>query len=164
MFLKISENPQENTCVRVSFLIKLYAWGPQLYQKRGSCKFWEIFKNSFFYRTPSAAASEHNKSIWKVCEAVAQRYSVKKVFLEISQNSQENTCARVSFLIKFLRPANLLKKRLWDRCFPMNFAKFLRTPFFTEHLWWLLLNLVWCFVIVVFISDINVNTGNYFTH
>ena len=26
-----------------------------------------------------------------------QRFSVKKVFLEISQNSQENTCARVSF-------------------------------------------------------------------
>ena len=26
--------------------------------------------------------------------------SVKKVFLEISQNSQENTCASVSFLIK----------------------------------------------------------------
>ena len=33
-------------------------------------------------------------------EVVVQRYSVKKVFLEISQNSQENTCARVSFLIK----------------------------------------------------------------
>ena len=27
------------------------------------------------------------------------------------------------------RPATLLKKRLWHRCFPMNFAKFLRTPF-----------------------------------
>ena len=27
-------------------------------------------------------------------EAVAQRYSVKKVFLEVSQNSQENTSAR----------------------------------------------------------------------
>ena len=26
--------------------------------------------------------------------------SVKKMFLEIAQNSQENTCARVSFLIK----------------------------------------------------------------
>ena len=25
------------------------------------------------------------------------------------------------------------------RCFPVNFAKFLRTPFFIEHLWWLLL-------------------------
>ena len=33
-------------------------------------------------------------------EAVAQRCSVKKVFLETSQNSQENTCARVSSLIK----------------------------------------------------------------
>ena len=33
-------------------------------------------------------------------EAVARRCSVKKVFLEISQNSQENACARVSFLIK----------------------------------------------------------------
>ena len=46
----------------------------------------------------------------------------KKVVLEISQNLQENTCARVSFLIK-------LKKRLWHRCFPVNFVKFLRIPF-----------------------------------
>ena len=33
-------------------------------------------------------------------ETVAKSCSVKKVFLEVSQNSQENTCARVSFLIK----------------------------------------------------------------
>ena len=33
-------------------------------------------------------------------EAVAERCSVKKVLLEISQNSQENACAIVSFLIK----------------------------------------------------------------
>ena len=33
-------------------------------------------------------------------EAVAGRFSVKKVFLEISHNSQEKTCARDSFLIK----------------------------------------------------------------
>ena len=32
------------------------------------------------------------------------------------------------------RPANLLKKRPWHRCFPMNFAKFLRAPFFAEDL------------------------------
>ena len=31
-------------------------------------------------------------------EAVVQRCSVKKVFLGIPQNSQENTCARASFL------------------------------------------------------------------
>ena len=28
-----------------------------------------------------------------------------------------------------LSPATLLRKRLWYRCFPVNFAKFLRTPF-----------------------------------
>ena len=30
------------------------------------------------------------------------------------------------------------KKELWHRCFPMYFTKFLRTPFFIEHLRWLL--------------------------
>ena len=33
-------------------------------------------------------------------EAIDQRCSVKKVFSEISQNSEKNTCARVSFLIE----------------------------------------------------------------
>ena len=33
-------------------------------------------------------------------EAVVRRCSIKKVFLEISQNSKENTSARDSFLIK----------------------------------------------------------------
>ena len=33
-------------------------------------------------------------------EAVIRRCSVKKVFLKISQNSEENSCVAVSFLIK----------------------------------------------------------------
>ena len=41
-----------------------------------------------------------------------------------------------------LRPATLLKKRLWHRCFPVNFAKFLRTHFVTENLRWLLLEIL----------------------
>ena len=65
----------------------------------------------------------------------------KRVSLEISQNSQENTCARSLFFRKFTGnhlcqslhfnkvDATLLKKRLWYRCFPMNFAKVLRTSF-----------------------------------
>ena len=35
-----------------------------------------------------------------VSEAVVQSYSIKKVFLEILQDSQENTFVGVSFLIK----------------------------------------------------------------
>ena len=42
-------------------------------------------------------------------------------------------------LCQSLRSATLLKKRLWHRCFPVNFVKFIRASFFTEHLWWLLL-------------------------
>ena len=34
---------------------------------------------------------------------------------------------------------NIIEKRLKHRCFPVKFAKYLRTPFFTEHLQWLLL-------------------------
>ena len=43
--------------------------------------------------------------------------------------------ASIWFCLKFVkgsrcaRPATLLKKSLWHRCFPVNFAKFLRTPF-----------------------------------
>ena len=47
------------------------------------------------------------------------RCSITKVFLKISQNSQGYICSRVYFLIK----------KLWHRCFHVNFAKYLRTRF-----------------------------------
>ena len=50
-----------------------------------------------------------------------------------------NCKGHVIFQIAGHRPETLLKKRLWDRCFPVNFDKFLRTPFLKEHLRWLLL-------------------------
>ena len=54
---------------------------------------------------------------WKVnglkTEAVSWRCSIKEVFLETSQNSQESTCARVSFLVKFQDQAcNFIKKEI----------------------------------------------------
>ena len=59
-----------------------------------------------------------------------------KVFLKILQNSQENTCARVSFLIKLQAKAcNLIKKGLQQRYFLVNFKKFLRTPFLQNTSW-----------------------------
>ena len=71
------------------------------------------------------------------------------MFVEISQNSQKSTCAKVFLLIKlqasglqlykkresgtgvflWIWPATLSKKKLWHRCFPVNFAKFLIAPF-----------------------------------
>ena len=55
-------------------------------------------------------------------EAVARRCSVKKVFLEISQNSQENTCVIVSFLIKLQAWAcNFIKKETLALVFSCEF-------------------------------------------
>ena len=58
-------------------------------------------------------------------EAVARRCSVKKVFLEISQNSQENTFARVSFLIKL----TFLIKTL-AQVFSFEFCEISKNTFF----------------------------------
>ena len=55
-------------------------------------------------------------------EGVAQRCYVKKVFLEIFQNSQENTCARVSFLIK-LKACNFIKIGLLVQVFSCEFCE-----------------------------------------
>ena len=55
-------------------------------------------------------------------KAVARRCFLKKVFLEISQNSQENTCAGVSFLIK-LQPEvrNFIQKEAVAQVFSCKF-------------------------------------------
>ena len=81
VFLEISQNSQENTCARVPFLIKLQAPGNM-----------EIV---FFL----SCISEHNMKLLEV----TRRISVKNVFIKISQNLQENTCATVSNLQLYLK-------------------------------------------------------------
>ena len=70
-------------------------------------------------------------------QAVVFRFSVEKVFLEFSQNSQENTCARVSFLIKL---QSYFKKDTLTQVFSCEFCEISRKAFFAEHLRWLLLH------------------------
>ena len=48
------------------------------------------------------------------------------------QNSRESNCARVNFFPEKFQALDLqlcLKKNLWHRCFPVDFAKILRTTF-----------------------------------
>ena len=52
VFLEILQNPQENTCARVSFLLKLQASSCNFIKKEAlaqalSCEFCKIFKNTF---------------------------------------------------------------------------------------------------------------------
>ena len=76
----------------------------------------KVRKSPLFFANFNSSFSIHT-------EADTRSVLCKKVFLELSQNSQENIYARVSFLIKWqasaLRPATLLKKKLWHRCFPV---------------------------------------------
>ena len=52
----------------------------------------------------------------------------KKVFLEIPQNS--HLCESLFYnKVSGLRPATLLKRRFWHRCFSVNLMKPLRAPF-----------------------------------
>ena len=67
----------------------------------------------------------------KESKAVTGGLLWKNVFSKIPQNSQENICAIVSLLIKLQASVcNFIKRKLWHRCFPVNFAKFLRTTFY----------------------------------
>ena len=96
------------------------------------------FPDYLFCRTPLCYCSwgriekvkEPDSFAYIFFEILYQRCSLRKLFLEISKNLQENAG---------LKPATLLRKRLWLRCFLVNFAKFLRTPFSQNNSGWLLL-------------------------
>ena len=59
-------------------------------------------------------------------EAAIQRCSIKKGVLENFAKFTEKHLCQSLFFDKF---ATLLKKRLWHKCFPVDFAKFCRKPF-----------------------------------
>ena len=66
-----------------------------------------------------------------------RKCSVRKgVFLEISQNSRENTCVSVSILIKFQASVcNFIKKDTLTQVFSSEFCEISKNTFFTEPLW-----------------------------
>ena len=62
----------------------------------------------------------------------ATRAVLRKVVLRNFAKSSRNHLWQSLFFDKVvgLKPATLLKKRLWHRPSPLNFVKYLRTPFF----------------------------------
>ena len=71
----------------------------------------DVMENSY------ARSSHHRRSL------------TKGVLRNFAKFTWKSLCQSL-FLkkVKGLRPAIFLKKRLWHRCFPVNFAKFLSTP------------------------------------
>ena len=56
---------------------------------------------------------------------------MKKVFLKVAKNSQENTCARVSFAAL---ACNFIKKETLVQVFSCEFFEIFKNIFFMEHL------------------------------
>ena len=83
-----------------------------------------------FSSTPGNQRSSHQK-----CSAR------KGVLRNFTKFTEKRLCQSLFFdKVAGLSPVTLLKKKLWHGCFPVSFMKFLRTSFYLEHLWWLLLN------------------------
>ena len=66
-----------------------------------------LFDPEYFLMAEPSLKKSLNNNFWRnqnikhpFVEAVVQTCFVKKVFLKVSQNSQEKTCTRVSFLVK----------------------------------------------------------------
>ena len=65
-----------------------------------------------------------------------QRCSIKNVLRKFTKFTGKHLYQSLFFnKVADLRLATLLKRRIWHSCFPVNFAKFLKNTFFTEHLW-----------------------------
>ena len=104
-----------------------------------SHSFW-VFYSYFFHRVSAGLQINCCEMLisfcWSTCskgglriEAFAQRCSVKKVFFRnFVKFTGRHLCQSFFF------------ESLWYRCFPVNFTRFLRTPFFKEHLRRLLLS------------------------
>ena len=98
-----------------------------------------------------------------------QRCSVRKgVLRNFTKFTKKHLCqSRFFNKVAGLRPATLLKKSSQHRCFPVNFAEFLRTPFLQNTSGRLLFAIVtrsgqiifrifWKQIIIIFPSNMNI--------
>ena len=102
-------------------------------------KFWQMYKNQnitllsdqgwlwihIFTCTKDGCNEVHHFIWWSLTDADTAVFFEKKVFLKFLQNSQKNTCAIVSFLIKLQGSGTGVS---------CEFSKISKNTFFIEHL------------------------------
>ena len=99
-----------------------------------------------------------NLQKYQASEAATIRCSVKKgVLRNFAKFAGKHLCQSLFFN----KVAGL---RLWHRCFPVNFAKFLRTPFLQNTLWRLLFRFEQALMIVKSLSRKNTHTHTHESH
>ena len=69
------------------------------------------------------------KRLQRIRSSHRRCFIIKGVLINFAKFTGKQLCQSLFF------NKLVLKKILWHRCFSVNFAKFLRTTFLTEHLW-----------------------------
>ena len=72
----------------------------------------------------------------KLCEGLRTnifRSSRSQLFFKIGVFLKISVLESLFNKVAGLKACSFIKTRLQHKCFPVKFAKFLRTPFFTEH-------------------------------
>ena len=124
VFLRFREVPGKITCFISWFRLKIIVAG----------RYTRLSIHRFIYINFGSSQNLNKNSQNQVfCKKDVLRNFAKFIGKHLCHSHFFNKVAGLS-------TATLLKKRLWHRCFSVNFAKFLKTPFLTEHLRWLLLN------------------------
>ena len=106
--------------------LSYFPWGRMARRAQlDSLKMWHLRANFLTKLLQNDCHKMFQNHVFQPTEAVLQRCSAKKVFLVISQNSQENTCVTVSFLINLQnwgqRPTILSKKETKTQMLWQNF-------------------------------------------
>ena len=83
---------------------------------------------------PFSMYAKFSEGLYKIRSKRPAVFCRKGVLRNFEKFTGKHLCQSLFFnKVASLRPATLLRKRFWHRCFPVNFAEFLRTPFFTGH-------------------------------
>ena len=112
VFLEISQHLQENTCARVSLKACNFLKKETLAQVF-SCKCYVISKDTFFTEHPRTTATVLCVILLLMVNFWVS--NLKNTFILVTLQKQSPK-----------RCSTLLKKRLWHRCFPVDFAKSLK--------------------------------------
>ena len=116
------------------FLIKLQTFRPVVLLKRDS------ITDVFVHQRKPAKTSAFKRDFSGFSSSFTQKQPAvvfyKKGVLKNSQNSQENSCAIVSFLLKLQAEAcSFVKKGTLTQVFSCEFCEIFKNTLFTEHHW-----------------------------
>ena len=143
VFLEVSQNSQENTCARVSFLIKLLdsAWNfikKETLAQVSSCEFCEVSKNNFFtqhLRTTASVMMLLMTSSNDQFRSSHQKCSIKKGVLKNFTKFTRKHLWQSFFFHKVVGWGLLIEKETLAQVFSCEFCEISKNTFFTEHFW-----------------------------